>query len=83
MVIYAHRGQKPCPAMPIVFLLSLQLFLVSNTAGGSLEFDPFAIYEKAGHGDSVPKPLSPTSSIVSAATRLFGVIFSQVTETQR
>ncbi|KAM3852279.1 HEAT repeat-containing protein 5A [Vipera latastei] len=60
-----------------------QLFLVNNTAGGSLEFDPFAIYEKAGHGDSVPKPLSPTSSIVSAATRLFGVIFSQVTETQR
>ncbi|XP_029140007.1 HEAT repeat-containing protein 5A, partial [Protobothrops mucrosquamatus] len=60
-----------------------QLFLVNNTAGGSLEFDPFAIYEKTGHGDSVPKPLSPTSSIVSAATRLFGVIFSQVTETQR
>uniref|UniRef100_A0A1W7RGW1 HEAT repeat-containing protein 5A n=1 Tax=Agkistrodon contortrix contortrix TaxID=8713 RepID=A0A1W7RGW1_AGKCO len=60
-----------------------QLFLVNNTAGGSLEFDPFAIYEKAGHGDSVPKPLSPTSSIISASTRLFGVIFSQVTETQR
>uniref|UniRef100_A0A670XZM6 HEAT repeat-containing protein 5A n=1 Tax=Pseudonaja textilis TaxID=8673 RepID=A0A670XZM6_PSETE len=60
-----------------------QVFLVNNTAGGSLEFDPFAIYEKAAHGDSVPKPLPPTSSIVSAATRLFGVIFSQVTETQR
>ncbi|XP_032086376.1 HEAT repeat-containing protein 5A isoform X2 [Thamnophis elegans] len=60
-----------------------QLFFVNNTAGGSLEFDPFAIYEKATHGDSVPKPLSPTSSIVSAATRLFGVIFSQATETQR
>uniref|UniRef100_A0A670XWD4 HEAT repeat-containing protein 5A n=1 Tax=Pseudonaja textilis TaxID=8673 RepID=A0A670XWD4_PSETE len=53
------------------------------SSGGSLEFDPFAIYEKAAHGDSVPKPLPPTSSIVSAATRLFGVIFSQVTETQR
>ncbi|KAM6462239.1 HEAT repeat-containing protein 5A isoform 2-T2 [Liasis olivaceus] len=60
-----------------------QLLLVNNTASGSLEFDPFAIYEKAVHGDSVPKPLSPTSSIIYAATRLFGVIFSQVTETQR
>lgn len=83
MTIYAHKGEKPCSVMTIAFLLSLQLFFVNNTAGGSLEFDPFAIYEKAAHGDSVPKPLSPTSSIVSAATRLFGVIFSQATETQR
>ncbi|XP_067390454.1 HEAT repeat-containing protein 5A [Emydura macquarii macquarii] len=60
-----------------------QLLLGSNTAGGSLEYDPYSIYERSAEGDSVPKPLPPTLSVISAAVRLFGVIFSHVTESQR
>nr|XP_006116426.1 HEAT repeat-containing protein 5A isoform X2 [Pelodiscus sinensis] len=60
-----------------------QLLLGSNIAGGSLEYDPYSIYEKAEEGDSVPKPLPPTLSVISAAVRLFGVIFSHVAESQR
>uniref|UniRef100_A0A8D2L810 HEAT repeat containing 5A n=1 Tax=Varanus komodoensis TaxID=61221 RepID=A0A8D2L810_VARKO len=60
-----------------------QLLLVNSIAGGSLEYDPHSVYEKAGEGDSVPKPLPPMLSIINAATRLFGVIFSHVTEPQR
>uniref|UniRef100_A0A8D2L7S9 HEAT repeat-containing protein 5A n=1 Tax=Varanus komodoensis TaxID=61221 RepID=A0A8D2L7S9_VARKO len=59
------------------------LLLVNSIAGGSLEYDPHSVYEKAGEGDSVPKPLPPMLSIINAATRLFGVIFSHVTEPQR
>ncbi|XP_077675129.1 HEAT repeat-containing protein 5A isoform X3 [Eretmochelys imbricata] len=60
-----------------------QLLLGSNIAGGSLEYDPYSIYEKAAEGDSVPKPLPPALSVISAAVRLFGVIFSHVPESQR
>ncbi|NWX81616.1 HTR5A protein, partial [Nothoprocta pentlandii] len=60
-----------------------QLLVGNNIAGGSLEYDPYSIYEKAAKGDSVPKPLPPILSVISAATRLFGVIFSHVTESQR
>ncbi|XP_043405636.1 HEAT repeat-containing protein 5A isoform X4 [Chelonia mydas] len=60
-----------------------QLLLGSNIAGGSLEHDPYSIYEKAAEGDSVPKPLPPALSVISAAVRLFGVIFSHVAESQR
>ncbi|KAH0620555.1 hypothetical protein JD844_021134 [Phrynosoma platyrhinos] len=60
-----------------------QLLLVNSIAGGSLEYDPYSIYERAAHSDSVPKPLPSTISIISAATRLFGVIFAHVTESQR
>uniref|UniRef100_A0A8C3ITL1 HEAT repeat-containing protein 5A n=1 Tax=Chrysemys picta bellii TaxID=8478 RepID=A0A8C3ITL1_CHRPI len=55
----------------------------ANIAGGSLEYDPYSIYEKAAEGDSVPKPLPPALSVISAAVRLFGVIFSHVAESQR
>nr|XP_056706825.1 HEAT repeat-containing protein 5A [Euleptes europaea] len=60
-----------------------QLLLVNSITGGSLEYDPYSIYEKASEGDLVPKPLPPTLSIIRAATRLFGLIFSHVTESQR
>ncbi|XP_051478321.1 HEAT repeat-containing protein 5A isoform X3 [Apus apus] len=60
-----------------------QLLLGNSTAGGSLEYDPHSIYEKAAKGDSVPKPLPPVLSVISAATRLFGVMFSHVAESHR
>ncbi|XP_053140311.1 HEAT repeat-containing protein 5A isoform X2 [Hemicordylus capensis] len=60
-----------------------QMLLVNSIAGGSLEYDPYSIYEKATEGDSVPKPLPPMLSIVNAATRLFGVIFPHIAESQR
>ncbi|NXA51387.1 HTR5A protein, partial [Nothocercus julius] len=60
-----------------------QLLLGNNVAGGSLEYDPYSVYEKAAKGDSVPKPLPPMLSVISAASRLFGVVFSHVAESQR
>ncbi|XP_065609720.1 HEAT repeat-containing protein 5A isoform X3 [Cyrtonyx montezumae] len=60
-----------------------QLLLGNSVAGGSLEYDPYSIYEKPAKRDSVPKPLPPTLSVISAATALFGVIFCHITETQR
>ncbi|NXJ12272.1 HTR5A protein, partial [Odontophorus gujanensis] len=60
-----------------------QLLLGNNVAGGSLEYDPYSIYEKPAKCDSVPKPLPPTLSVISAATSLFGVIFCHIAETQR
>ncbi|XP_048340698.1 HEAT repeat-containing protein 5A isoform X4 [Sphaerodactylus townsendi] len=60
-----------------------QLLFVNSIAGGSLEYDPYSVYEKSVEGDLVPKPLPPALSIISAATRLFGVIFSHVAESQR
>uniref|UniRef100_A0A8B9IWV3 HEAT repeat-containing protein 5A n=1 Tax=Amazona collaria TaxID=241587 RepID=A0A8B9IWV3_9PSIT len=63
---------------------SLTFLLLGNSiAGGSLEYDPYSIYEKAAKGDSVPKPLPPVLSVISAATRLFGVMFSHVAESHR
>ncbi|KAI6068446.1 HEAT repeat-containing protein 5A isoform X5 [Aix galericulata] len=60
-----------------------QLILGNSVAGGSLEYDPYSIYEKVAKRDSIPKPLPPVLSVVSAATRLFGVIFSHIAETHR
>ncbi|XP_072193110.1 HEAT repeat-containing protein 5A isoform X2 [Excalfactoria chinensis] len=60
-----------------------QLLLGNNVAGGSLEYDPYSIYEKLGKRDSVPKPLPPTLSVISAATTLFGVIFCHIAEIHR
>ncbi|NWW17254.1 HTR5A protein, partial [Falcunculus frontatus] len=60
-----------------------QLLLGNSIAGGSLEYDPYSIYEKFAKEDSVPKPLPPALSVISAATRLFGVIFSRITESHR
>ncbi|NXO93278.1 HTR5A protein, partial [Certhia brachydactyla] len=60
-----------------------QLLLGNSIAGGSLEYDPYSIYEKFAKGDSVPKPLPPALSVISAATRLFGVMFSHIPESHR
>ncbi|NXV60936.1 HTR5A protein, partial [Molothrus ater] len=60
-----------------------QLLLGNSIAGGSLEYDPYSIYEKFAKGDSVPKPLPPALSVISAASRLFGVMFSHITESHR
>uniref|UniRef100_A0A8C5J255 HEAT repeat-containing protein 5A n=1 Tax=Junco hyemalis TaxID=40217 RepID=A0A8C5J255_JUNHY len=61
----------------------LWLLLGNSIAGGSLEYDPYSIYEKFAKGDSVPKPLPPALSVISAASRLFGVMFSHITESHR
>ncbi|XP_010709961.1 HEAT repeat-containing protein 5A isoform X3 [Meleagris gallopavo] len=60
-----------------------QLLLGNSVAGGSLEFDPYSIYEKLAKRDSVPKPLPPTLSVIGAAAGLFGVIFCHIAETHR
>uniref|UniRef100_A0A8C2D807 HEAT repeat-containing protein 5A n=1 Tax=Cyprinus carpio TaxID=7962 RepID=A0A8C2D807_CYPCA len=39
---------------------------------GTLEYDPFTIFEKA---QEVPTPLPPASALTAAAVQLFGVIF--------
>ncbi|XP_006835427.1 PREDICTED: HEAT repeat-containing protein 5A [Chrysochloris asiatica] len=60
-----------------------QLLLGNGVACGSLEYDPYSIYEKDVEGDSVPKPLPPTLSVVNSAAKLFGVICAHVGEAQR
>lgn len=60
-----------------------QLLLGNGVACGSLEYDPYAIYEKDVEGDSVPKPLPPALSIISSASKLFGVVCAHVDEAQR
>uniref|UniRef100_A0A8C4PIM0 HEAT repeat-containing protein 5A n=1 Tax=Equus asinus asinus TaxID=83772 RepID=A0A8C4PIM0_EQUAS len=59
------------------------LLLGSGIACGSLEYDPYSIYEKDVDGDSVPKPLPPTLSVISSAVKLFGVVCARVGEAQR
>ncbi|XP_036114829.1 HEAT repeat-containing protein 5A isoform X3 [Molossus molossus] len=60
-----------------------QLLLSNGIACGSLEYDPYSIYEKDVEGDSVPKPLPPTLSVISSAVKLFGVVCAHVGEAQR
>ncbi|XP_044915691.1 HEAT repeat-containing protein 5A isoform X5 [Felis catus] len=60
-----------------------QLLLGNGIACGSLEYDPYAIYEKDVLGDSVPKPLPPVLSVISSAVKLFGVVCAHVGEAQR
>ncbi|XP_056666392.1 HEAT repeat-containing protein 5A isoform X6 [Monodelphis domestica] len=60
-----------------------QLLLGNGIACGSLEYDPFSIYEHGIEGNSVPKPLPPMFSLISSATRLFGIVCAHVGETQR
>ncbi|XP_070956464.1 HEAT repeat-containing protein 5A isoform X2 [Macaca nemestrina] len=60
-----------------------QLLLGNGVACGSLEYDPYLIYEKDVEGDSVPKPLPPALSVISSAAKLFGVVCAHVGETQR
>ncbi|XP_040599047.1 HEAT repeat-containing protein 5A isoform X2 [Mesocricetus auratus] len=60
-----------------------QLLLGNGVACGSLEYDPYSVYEKDVEGDSVPKPLPPALSVISSASRLFGTVCANVEETQR
>uniref|UniRef100_A0A673IQH5 HEAT repeat-containing protein 5A n=1 Tax=Sinocyclocheilus rhinocerous TaxID=307959 RepID=A0A673IQH5_9TELE len=50
------------------FIFNLIVFSVC----GTLEYDPFTIFEKA---QEVPTPLPPASALTAAAVQLFGVIF--------
>ncbi|XP_052041834.1 HEAT repeat-containing protein 5A isoform X3 [Apodemus sylvaticus] len=59
-----------------------QLLLGNGIACGSLEYDPYSIYEKDVEGDSVPKPLPPALSVISSASKLFGVVCANVDEAQ-
>ncbi|XP_067847513.1 HEAT repeat-containing protein 5A isoform X2 [Heptranchias perlo] len=52
-----------------------QLKLGGILGGGSLEHDPFNIYERLADGELVPTPLPPVLSMIRAAVDLFGVIF--------
>ncbi|XP_059229027.1 HEAT repeat-containing protein 5A isoform X6 [Mustela nigripes] len=60
-----------------------QLLLGNGIACGSLEYDPYSIYEKDVEGNSVPKPLPPVLSVISSAVKLFGVVCAHVGEAQR
>lgn len=59
-----------------------QLLLDNGVYCGSLEYDPYSIYEKNMEGDSGPKPLPPTLSVISSAAKLFGFVCAHVGETQ-
>uniref|UniRef100_K9IQJ8 HEAT repeat-containing protein 5A n=1 Tax=Desmodus rotundus TaxID=9430 RepID=K9IQJ8_DESRO len=60
-----------------------QLLLSNGIACGSLEYDPYSVYENDIEGDSVPKPLPPTLSVIGSAVKLFGVVCAHVGEAQR
>ncbi|XP_064421043.1 HEAT repeat-containing protein 5A [Latimeria chalumnae] len=60
-----------------------QLLLGGAVGVGSLEYDPYSIHEKVSEEDTVPKPLPPSMSMISAAVRLFGVMFPHMAEKQR
>ncbi|CAJ0931852.1 unnamed protein product, partial [Ranitomeya imitator] len=59
-------------------------FLLSNgIPGGSLDYDPHAIYHMPSKGESVPTPLPPNFTVIQAAAALFGVLLSNMPESQR
>ncbi|XP_060031204.1 HEAT repeat-containing protein 5A isoform X2 [Erinaceus europaeus] len=60
-----------------------QLLLGNGIACGSLEYDPYSVYEQNIEGDSVPKPLPPTLSLIGSAVKLFGIACAHVGEAQR
>ncbi|KAL1257930.1 hypothetical protein QQF64_011174, partial [Cirrhinus molitorella] len=51
-----------------------------GSGGGTLEYDPFTIFEKA---KEVPTPLPPASALTTAAVQLFGVIFPHLGAQQK
>ncbi|XP_050989656.1 HEAT repeat-containing protein 5A isoform X1 [Labeo rohita] len=51
-----------------------------SSGGGTLEYDPFTIFEKA---QEVPTPLPPASALTAAAVQLFGGIFPHLGVQQR
>ncbi|KAG2457702.1 HTR5A protein, partial [Polypterus senegalus] len=52
-------------------------------AGGSLEYDAFAICQRLSCVDMVPLPLCPAASAIVAAVNLFGVMFPRLSQIQR
>ncbi|XP_054545677.1 HEAT repeat-containing protein 5A isoform X2 [Talpa occidentalis] len=60
-----------------------QLLLGNGVTCGSLEYDPYSIFERDVEGNSVPKPLPSTLSVISSAVKLFGIVCAHVAETQR
>ncbi|XP_018409657.1 PREDICTED: HEAT repeat-containing protein 5A [Nanorana parkeri] len=60
-----------------------QLLLTTGIAGGSLEYDPHAIYQMPSEGESVPASLPPAFTVIQAAASLFGVLLSNMPESQR
>ncbi|XP_066529311.1 HEAT repeat-containing protein 5A isoform X2 [Hoplias malabaricus] len=48
--------------------------------GGTLEYDPFTIFEKT---QVVPAPLPPAAALTASAVKLFGVIFPHLALQQR
>ncbi|XP_028677846.2 HEAT repeat-containing protein 5A isoform X2 [Erpetoichthys calabaricus] len=57
--------------------------LQGGLAGGSLEYDPFAICQRLSSVDMVPVPLCPAASAIVAAVNLFGVMFPRLSQIQR
>ncbi|KAG1971597.1 HEAT repeat-containing protein 5A isoform X2 [Pimephales promelas] len=51
-----------------------------GSGGGTLEHNPFTIFEK---NQEVPTPLPPASALIAAAVQLFGVIFPHLGIQQR
>uniref|UniRef100_A0A8C2PKS4 HEAT repeat containing 5A n=1 Tax=Capra hircus TaxID=9925 RepID=A0A8C2PKS4_CAPHI len=76
-VVYRQRLYE------LLILLSPETYEGNGIACGSLEYDPYSIYEKDVEGDSVPKPLPPMLSVTSSAVKLFGVVCAHVGEAQR
>ncbi|XP_072285057.1 HEAT repeat-containing protein 5A isoform X1 [Pyxicephalus adspersus] len=60
-----------------------QLLLTSGIAGGSLEYDPHAIYQRPSEGESVPASLPPVFTVIQDAASLFGILLSNMPESQR
>ncbi|XP_039598006.1 HEAT repeat-containing protein 5A isoform X3 [Polypterus senegalus] len=57
--------------------------LQGGLAGGSLEYDAFAICQRLSCVDMVPLPLCPAASAIVAAVNLFGVMFPRLSQIQR
>uniref|UniRef100_A0A452QYQ6 HEAT repeat containing 5A n=1 Tax=Ursus americanus TaxID=9643 RepID=A0A452QYQ6_URSAM len=72
-----------CHQDDLSFFSNSWLLLGNGIACGSLEYDPYSIYEKDIEGDSVPKPLPPILSVINSAVKLFGVVCAHVGEAQR
>ncbi|XP_077117159.1 HEAT repeat-containing protein 5A isoform X2 [Ranitomeya variabilis] len=60
-----------------------QFLLSTGIPGGSLDYDPHSIYHMPSKGESVPTPLPPTFTVIQAAAALFGVLLSNMPESQR
>ncbi|KAM8920662.1 HEAT repeat-containing protein 5A isoform 2-T2 [Pelodytes ibericus] len=60
-----------------------QILLGSGIPGGSLEYDPHAIYQIPRPGESVPSPPPSALLVTQSAASLFGVLLSHMPESHR